>query len=171
MARMIQDLLDTSHLESGRVELDLERVDLLELLSRTIEHLATPADRERIRLDGSACPPVMADPERLERVAMNLLSNALKYSGPEMPVSVRLSCGDAEAIISVTDQGIGIAEEDLPHLFEKYYRAQDQASTEGLGLGLYISRLIIEAHGGRLWAVSKLGKGSTFCISLPTLPE
>jgi two-component system phosphate regulon sensor histidine kinase PhoR len=109
----------------------------------------------------------MADPSRLERILTNLISNALKYSPPEAEVVVRAERVDSCLQVSVVDRGIGIAPEDLPHLFERFYRTRGSRKAEGLGLGLYITRMLVEAHGGRIWAESELGKGSTFSFTLP----
>jgi two-component system, NtrC family, sensor histidine kinase KinB len=110
---------------------------------------------------------VMADAEQMERVIVNLVRNALKYSGPDEPVNVRLDQDEAEATVTVTDRGVGIAAEDAPHVFERFYQADTGYKAEGLGLGLYITKLIVEAHGGKTWLESELGKGSSFTFTLP----
>jgi NtrC-family two-component system sensor histidine kinase KinB len=113
-------------------------------------------------------PRALADPARLERVVTNLLSNALKYSEPGEPVTVRLIQADGEIVTAISDHGRGIAPEELPHLLEKYYRAQAGREASGsLGLGLYITKGLVEAHGGRIWVESEVGRGSTFSFSLP----
>jgi signal transduction histidine kinase len=98
---------------------------------------------------------------------VNLITNALKYSPPDSPVVVRVELTVDQAVVSVIDRGAGIGSRELKQLFDRFYRAGNTDETEGLGLGLYITRLIVEAHGGRVWAESELGKGSTFRISLP----
>jgi signal transduction histidine kinase len=113
-------------------------------------------------------PLALADGERLERVLGNLIGNALKYSPADATVTVSFERKGAEVVTSVTDLGRGIGPEDLPHLFGRYFRARaTQKSHDGLGLGLYISRLIVEAHGGKIWVESEEGKGSTFSFTLP----
>lgn len=115
-----------------------------------------------------AYPRVLADPDRLERILTNLLSNALKYSEAESQVVVRLAPSGGEVITSVSDRGYGIAPEELPQLFEKYYRTKTgRESHESLGLGLYITKRLVEAMGGRIWVESQQGAGSTFSFSLP----
>ncbi len=113
-------------------------------------------------------PPVSADPERLERAIVNLITNALKYSPPDRPVDVAVARRGEEAVISVRDQGPGIPPEEQPYLFQRYYRAKASRKTEGLGLGLYITRLVVEAHSGRVWVESEVGQGSTFYVALPS---
>ena len=106
-----------------------------------------------------------ADAARLDRVIDNLLENALKYSH-DQPVRVVVARQGTEGVVSVIDQGVGIPAPELPHLFQRHYRATTAGSTKGLGLGLYAARLIVEAHGGRIWAQSEAGKGSAFHFAL-----
>jgi two-component system phosphate regulon sensor histidine kinase PhoR len=112
-------------------------------------------------------PAVDADPDRLERIFANLVSNALKYSAPEMPVVIRAEAKDREMVVAVADRGEGIDPKDVPHIFERYYRTGDKRRSGGIGLGLYITKMLVEAHGGRIWVESELGKGSTFYFTLP----
>lgn len=168
MNAMIQDLVESTRLTSRQYVLHREPTDLLQLISDIVERVGSPADRTRLRVESPEwVPPVAADPGRIERAIVNLITNGLKYSPPDRPVVIRLDRGDGEAIVSVVDQGVGISPQDLPRIFEKFYRAWTGAKREGLGLGLYITRLIVEAHGGRIWAESEVGKGSSFHIALP----
>jgi len=168
MNAMIQDLVDTVRLESGYIEMHKQPTDLVQLVSDLVGRVGTVQDRARIKVEApKPLPQVPVDPDRIERAIVNLLTNALKYSAPDTPVVIRLARRNGDAIISVTDQGIGIPPEDLPHLFERFYSPRAGLKAEGLGLGLYITRLIVEAHGGRVWAESQVGKGSTFYIALP----
>ncbi|MBI4498160.1 MAG: ATP-binding protein, partial [Chloroflexi bacterium] len=148
-------------------------LDLRAFLLDLKERLAGLAGAERIRLEAPAgLSPVLADPDRLERILMNLLGNALKYSAPDTEITVTLAQREREVVTAVKDHGPGIAPEDLPHLFQRYRRTQAaQAHQEGLGLGLYITKGLVEAHGGRIWAESQLGLGSTFSFTLPVLSE
>jgi PAS domain S-box-containing protein len=166
MNTMIQDLVARSRQEAGSAELHLAPIDLVQLGRRIIDQIVA-ADRERIELEAVEQIPVVVDPAQIERVMDNLLTNALKFSAPERPVVVRLHSDGNRAMVSIADQGVGINSKDLAHLFEKYYRAPMVGQVDGTGLGLYISRLIIEAHGGHIWAESELGTGSTFRFSLP----
>ena len=110
---------------------------------------------------------MQADADRLDRMLLNLLTNAQKYSDPGTPVQVRALPREHEVVISVTDQGGGITPEDLPHLFSRFYRAKGARRADSIGLGLYITRLLVEAHGGDVRVESEPGKGSTFSFSLP----
>jgi len=168
MVSMIRDLVDSARLESRQLEMHREPVDPLQLVSDVVEGLGTAEERARIQVECPEwVPPVLADPGRLERALENLITNALKYSPADRPVVVRIGSRDGDAIVSVADQGVGIPAEDIPHLFTRFYRAETGKKAEGLGLGLYIVRLIVEAHGGRVWVESKVGKGSTFSLTLP----
>src|SRR6185437_15855497 len=112
---------------------------------------------------------VTADAERVERVLTNLITNALKYSPSSSHVTIRVQRQRGQAVVSVVDKGAGIPREELARLFQRFTRgrAGPRADVAGLGLGLYIARLIVEAHGGQLWAESGLDRGSTFSFSLP----
>jgi len=167
MDSMLTDLLEQMRLESGATDLRTEPTDLTWLLARIVAQFAADEESGQIHLDDA--PPLTAplDPARIERVMLNLLSNARKYSSADNPIVVHVDRDGNAAVVSVTDQGMGIAPADLPHLFEKYYRTEQVTVIKGMGLGLYSSRLIVEAHGGRIWAESVVGAGSTFRFSLP----
>ena len=169
MNTMIQDLVDAARLEAGKLALTLQAVDLRMVLHDLLERLSSVLETGRVRLEApEALPPARADRDRLERILTNLLSNALKYSTPGTPVTATVAQTDGEVVTSISDQGPGIAPEDLPHLFERYYRPRARPSApEGLGLGLYITKGLVEAHGGRIWAESQVGVGSTFSFTLP----
>ncbi len=171
MNTMIQDLVDAARLEFRPLELRRRPIDPVRFVEEVRERLAPTMETARIRIvPTEGLPPALADPDRLERVLANLFSNALKYSTPGTEVTVTFRREADEVIIAVTDRGPGIAPEDMPHLFQRYFRARRRAP-DGLGLGLYISRLLVEAHGGRIWAESQVGVGSTFCFSLPVAGE
>ena len=169
MNAMIQELVDATRLEAGQVHLEARPIELPAFIADLVRRLAGALETERIRVSAPAgLPPVLADPDQLERILTNLFSNALKYSPPGSEVTVTLGAREGRIVTAVADQGPGIAPEDLPHLFERYYRTQvGRERGEGLGLGLYITRKLVEAHGGRIWAESEPGKGSTFSFSLP----
>ena len=170
MGSMISDLAESARLEAGRLELHKEPTDVARLLRDIAARVGTSEDRKRIRVEPiGQVPAVLADPEKLERVVVNLVTNALKFSPPASPVVVSVERVQNEVVVSVRDQGVGIPAGDLPHLFQRYYRAMTGKKKEGLGLGLYIARLIVEAHGGRIWAESEVGKGSTFFFALPAM--
>jgi PAS domain S-box-containing protein len=170
MDAMIKDLLESSRLETGTMQLRKEPVDLAQVAANVAEHIGLAGYRGRIQtvIDGRRAV-ISADLAQIERLLSNLLTNALKYSAPDTPVVVSVASSADEAIVSVADQGSGISPEDLPRVFERFARVGGGAQTgiEGVGLGLYIARLIVEAHSGRLWAESEVGKGSIFSCALP----
>jgi PAS domain S-box-containing protein len=167
MNHMIEGLLERSRLEAGQDTMRRRPIDLVQLASRIIGQAVMPADRSQIHLEGVAELPVVGDAAQIERVIINLITNALKFSAPGSPVVVGFYRDGNRAFVSVVDQGDGIDPLNLPHIFEKHYRASTHADVEGSGLGLYVSRLIVEAHGGRLWAESRVGMGSRFTFALP----
>jgi signal transduction histidine kinase len=168
MEAMIRDLSESAQLETRQLDLHEEPTDLVGLILDLVDQVVAPADRDRIHIEaGEWVPPVLVDPQRLERAVTNVLANALKYSPSDKPVVIRVAQQDGKALVSVADQGVGIPPEDLPHLFERHFRAKTAAQREGLGLGLYITRLIVEAHGGHVSVESQVGQGSTFYFSLP----
>jgi len=169
---MIRDLSDAARMEVGKLELSKRPVDLVAFVRDLRERMAATVDLSRIRVVATKpVPRVLADEDRLERILMNLLTNALKYSPPDSLVTIRMLARDGEVLTSVTDKGVGIAPEDMPHVFQRFFRAKGVRKTEGLGLGLYITRILVEAHGGRIWVKSKPGKGSTFYFTLPVAPS
>jgi two-component system phosphate regulon sensor histidine kinase PhoR len=172
MSAMIEELLETSRLESGVVPLKRAPLDLSELVAQVIKEVTPLEARDRVTLQTSA-PAIVAfaDAERIKRVVANLLSNALKYSPPDSPVEVAVRLGDGEATIAVVDHGMGIPSDQLPLLFQRFVRIDKNVDPGGLGLGLYIVRLIVEAHGGRVWAESEVGNGSTMSFALPLDPS
>jgi signal transduction histidine kinase len=168
MSTMIQDLVEATLLEAGELRIDRVPVDLRVLLPEMLEHLRGGIDVDRVRLEiAPDLPRVVADPHRLERIVVNLLSNALKYSPPQSDVVLQAAQHDGTIAIAVSDRGVGIAPEDLPHVFDRFFRARGARRPEGLGLGLYIARLLVEAHAGRIEVSSQLGQGSTFRVVLP----
>jgi len=112
-------------------------------------------------------PELEVDEKRMGQVITNLLSNAIKYNNEDGIVTVRSEVSDSELLVHVADRGIGISDEDIPKLFERFYRVEASDRIEGTGLGLHISRQIIEAHSGHIWIDSKIGEGSTFSFALP----
>lgn len=166
---MIQDLVDTARLQSGQLRLNTRPLALAPFLDEAIERLSGSQEAERVRIDlAPDLPLVLADPDRLERVVVNLLSNALKYSAADSAVTVAARADGDQVVVSVADQGAGIPPEEVPLVFERFYRAEGtREHREGLGLGLHIVRGLVEAHGGRTWVESQLGRGSTFHFTLP----
>ncbi len=165
---MIQDLVDVARLEGGQLALDLESVELTSYISDILERAEPLPAAERLNVDlPRDLPLVHADPERLERVFSNLLSNAFKYSFPGTIVNILARRHGDEVVISIADKGPGIDPDDIPRLFKKFSRAGAKRETEGIGLGLYLCRILVEAHGGRIWVNSEPGRGSTFSFTVP----
>jgi signal transduction histidine kinase len=168
--RLIGDLMSKSALESGQLALDVEEVDLGELARAAAERLRAAQPDRALALGVTRQAKVRADPTRLNQVIDNLLSNASKYSPAEAPIGLGVDATETEALLWVTDRGVGIAEEHLSRLFDRFYRvpAEGAQQVKGLGLGLSLVRDLVAAHGGRVWAESPgLGLGSTFRVSLP----
>lgn len=170
MGAMIEDLLESSQLESGALLLRRRPIDLSRLAAEVVAQLPSVDERQRIRvLAPSPGPRVSADAARIERVLMNLLQNALKYSPADASVELEVRQGADEALVAVIDHGAGIPVDELPRLFQRFSRVgRAEAGPGGFGLGLYIARLIVEAHGGRVWAESEVGTGSKFGFALPS---
>lgn len=170
MNDMIQDLVDAVRLEAGQKRLNRQVVRLGPFMADFLERVIAEADQPRVALDVPAdLGPVFADPKALERILTNLLANALKYSPPQAEVTVRAARNSDEVLVSVVDHGQGIDPNDTARLFGRFYRGSNTAATrpEGLGLGLYITRLLVGAHGGRIWVDSEPGKGSVFTFTIP----
>jgi signal transduction histidine kinase len=167
---LINDILDLSKIEAGRMELQVNSVALGEVLESSVALMRERATRQGIRLGLEVNPTIgviEADERKLKQVLFNLLSNALKFtsSGGHVEVSARGEGG--EVVVSVHDDGLGIAAADQARIFEEFQQAATSQMQEGTGLGLALSRRFVELHGGRLWVESEPGKGSTFTFTLP----
>lgn len=173
MEVLIQDLLDTSLIELGRFTLRSEDHDIVELCQHVVhEYMTTSNPPPQLLLNIPAeAIYTRIDATRVSQVLLNLLSNAHKYSPSHAPITITVRHSNNQGIISVQDKGVGMPAEQLPHIFERFYRAPEvnvqTGSSIGLGLGLYISRKIIEHHGGHITVESTPGEGSTFKIMLP----
>lgn len=168
MSQMLQDLSDSAQLEAGRLHLLPQPIDVAGLARELLDRLRGGLDVDRVRLAADAgAPAAMADPRQLERIFVNLVSNALKYSPPQTEVEVRVTRADDGVELAVADHGVGITPEDQVHLFERWFRAKGTRRPEGLGLGLYITRLLVEAQRGRIRVESSPGQGSIFRVILP----
>jgi signal transduction histidine kinase len=171
LSKLLNLLLDLSRIEAGRLELDLTPVDLRGILISMARALQATTDSHLIEVHAPVGVIGHWDQRRVEEVVQNLLNNAVKYSPVGGRVEVRLSTGDGQAVVAVTDSGLGLAPDDAPHVFERFYRGQQNRHLEGTGLGLYICHAIVTAHGGRIWAESPgIGHGTTFSFSLPLTP-
>lgn len=171
MGALLATLVDASRTALGGLVLQPATTDLVALLRETIARLEPDAaERVALQVPRGLQATGRWDGMRLAQVFGNLLSNARKYSAPGTPIDIRLRGDAATVAVSVADQGIGIPAEDLPHLFDRYARASNatEQGIEGLGLGLYLCRGIVEAHGGRIWAESAgRGRGATMHVELP----
>ena len=171
---LINDLLDLSRIEAGRVDLQRTSLDLARLILEVAGSLRPliEAKRQRFKLDlGDALPAVWADADRVTQILTNLISNAHKYTLMEGSITVAARRDDGFVRVDVSDTGIGLSPEDQAQLFTKFFRAHERSpqSGGGTGLGLVITRLLVELHGGRITVSSAPGQGSTFSFSLPTL--
>jgi len=173
VTQIVDELLELSRLESGRVSFQMQPVAVPELVEPPVERLRPQAERAVLRLETEVVPDLplaMADAERVRRVVSNLVHNAIKFTpaGGLVRVRAAFDAAENEIVISVADTGVGIPADDLPRIFERFYKA-DRARQRGsgTGLGLAIARHIVQAHGGRIWVDSIEGQGSTFYFSLP----
>ena len=168
LSNMLNLLLDLSRVEAGRVDLRLERTDLMQFIRQLTASVQSLTSIHSIRLQGPQRVEGCWDIARLEQVMQNLLTNAIKYSPEGGDVLVNVTADRREVTVSVSDQGLGIPRDELPHLFDRFYRVAQTRGLEGSGLGLYVCRGIISAHGGRIWATSDgVGQGSTFWLTIP----
>ncbi|MDQ3804710.1 MAG: sensor histidine kinase, partial [Acidobacteriota bacterium] len=172
LIELVNDLLDASKLESGTMRLDLASIDLGGLIEELREQMQPMAREKEIALEEAVpadLPPLRADRAKLRRVLVNLLSNALKFTPRGGRVMVVAAREDERVRVSVSDTGVGIPPEDLARLFDKYEQARSRAtrSEKGTGLGLYITRQLVELHGGEISVQSEVGKGSTFSFTMP----
>ncbi|MFP3855194.1 MAG: ATP-binding protein [Anaerolineales bacterium] len=173
LASLIDDLLDASRLQAGALSLNFGEVAVNELAERQVERFRSQAEIHDFELDfNEGFPEVQADEARLNQVISNLLSNAVKFSEDGGVIRVQGNVRDDEVVICVQDEGPGIAPDDARHIFDRFYRSQETSDkTPGTGLGLYLSRAVVEAHGGRIWVDTSTEVGARICFSLPIQPE
>lgn len=173
MRRLTESLLALARLDSGDAAAARETCDLVRIAGDAIELLQPLAQEQKVILEIESMPTRCAgNPEQLGQLITNLVSNAIHYNRPGGSVRVKVTAESGAAVLSVTDTGQGIGPEDLPHIFERFYRADKaRSSTEGrMGLGLAITKAIVEAHGGTVQVASELGQGSNFTVRLPAVP-
>ncbi len=173
LSRLIDDLFELSQIDAGLLELHREQANLGDLISDTLESLSPHAQQRGLQLRGhvdDCLPPIAVDTRRVQRVLYNLIQNAVRHTPSDGAVVIRVIDAGDEVQVSVADTGEGIAEDDLTEIFERFNRGGNKArrrSYAGSGLGLSIARGIVELHGGRIWAESVEGEGSTFTFALP----
>lgn len=173
LAQLVHELLELSRLESGQTALQPRPTPPLDLVLPAIGRLKAQADRAGLRLESivpEGLPPVLVDSERLLVVLMNLIHNAIKFTPVGGTIFVEVEqLGDEPAMLTfrVRDTGPGIPPDDLPRLFERFYKVDKSRATSGTGLGLAVAKHIVQAHGGRIWAESTEGQGATFSLTIP----
>ncbi|OGO11570.1 MAG: hypothetical protein A2Z45_04310 [Chloroflexi bacterium RBG_19FT_COMBO_55_16] len=172
LSLMVQELLELSRIESGKVPLELKPVPPQDLLTSAIERLQLQSENSGIQVQlhcPADLPLVLADPPRIEQVVVNLLHNAIKFTPAGGNITLSAESSEDIILFSIKDTGSGISAEDLPRIFERFFKADRARSGGGTGLGLAISRHLVEAHGGRIWAESLEGHGSTFYFTIPVV--
>jgi two-component system OmpR family sensor kinase len=175
LSRLVDDLRQLALADAGQLELNVQPTALGTALRLATDSLAVPADAQQVTMEVEALPElpmVQADPDRLAQILHNLLANALRHTPAGGRITVRATATGIEAQVEVRDSGEGIAPEDLPHIFDRFWRAdrarsRDSQAAPRTGLGLSIAQTLVEAHGGRIWAESAPGDGATFRFTLP----
>jgi two-component system CheB/CheR fusion protein len=173
LVRLVDELLDASKIQAGRLDYEEEPIDLDALVHEAVEMLQASNPKHILRASGATHAVILGDKDRLGQVLTNLITNAVKYSPQANRVDISLSTSEKEALVSVTDYGVGIATTHQKHIFDRFYRVHDSSNKtfKGLGMGLYIAYDIVKRHGGDLTVESAEGKGSTFIVSLPSGKE
>jgi signal transduction histidine kinase len=174
LIRLVKGVLDISRIQAGRLHLDRKEVDVLATMERVVSTVQPTTAFHWFELPTvHHCPPVWGDEDRIEEMLLNLLDNAVKFSPAGGPVKIGMEISECETIISITDPGIGIAQAKLDKIFQKFHRldSEDSRETYGHGLGLYITKALVEAHGGSIWVESVEGEGSTFSFTLPLVSK
>lgn len=168
---MVTAFLNLSRLESGRVQFHLKNIDVGELFHECRDVMQTKADHDHIKIKIDVpddLPTLEADKDMIKQVIVNLLSNAIKYNRPDGSVILKAEANKKEIILSVQDTGVGIPEDELHHIFEKFYRVREtESKASGTGLGLSICKQIVQGHSGTIEVCSKLGQGTVFTVHLP----
>ena len=170
MAALVDGLLVLARADAGKLDVGHTPVDFQQVVEETIDLLRPLAETKRLRLETDLHPAiVLGDSSRLTQVVTNLVSNAIQYNRPDGSVRVGLSAEDGRVELTIEDTGAGIASEDCPHLFERFYRVDKARSRArgGYGLGLAICKSVVEAHGGTIGFRTELGRGSVFWVRLP----
>jgi signal transduction histidine kinase len=169
LTELIENLLDASRLQAGGLKLNQCDLNFKDFAEKISDRFRTQEEKHTIVVDiPDSFPIIMADEDRLSQVLTNLVSNSIKYSPSGGLIQISGQVRPEQVIICVRDEGPGIAPGDVPYVFDRFYRAETASrTTKGAGLGLYLSRAIIEAHGGRIWVDPRPGDGARICFSLP----
>jgi PAS domain S-box-containing protein len=169
MSNLINGFLDISRLESGKLQMEEEVFEMESLIRDHIKEASFAAPDHTILFEASGSTEVMADKDKIGSVVSNLINNATKYAPVDKPILVTCTSDENAVLVSVKDAGVGIDEQDLTRIFDRYYRVESGAARKvaGFGIGLYLCSEIVARHGGQIWAESEPGKGSTFLFRLP----
>jgi signal transduction histidine kinase len=169
LTMLIGDLLNLARIQTGRFEFRNEYFAIDDLLKETVESLQGTTEKHRIKIQGKTKKKVYADRDRVSQVLINLLTNAIKYSPKADRIIVHSKTDRNNVTIAVQDFGIGIPKRDLNKIFDRFFRVEgaDEKTYPGFGIGLFVSAEIVARHGGKIWAESEKGKGSTFYFTLP----
>lgn len=173
LSELVSNLLDLNRLSTNALSIELKPTNVAVIIKQTILQLHGFSRKKKVAVTSrlpSSLPLIKGDAIRLEQVMTNLIGNAIKFTPQQGKVTVKAEANNNHVLISITDTGIGIAPDELEHIFGKFYQVEEHStrSAEGSGLGLHIARQLVERHYGKLWAQSNLGKGSTFFVELPT---
>ncbi|MBW3634740.1 MAG: cell wall metabolism sensor histidine kinase WalK, partial [Chloroflexi bacterium] len=170
LAQLVDELLDLARLESGRIQLSLERIEPEALISQTVRRMAPQVERAGLTVDvvvTPGTPAIVADRTRVDQVLLNLVHNAVKFTPTGGAITIHALPVDDRVEFRIRDTGVGVRSEDLPRLFERFYKADRARRSEGTGLGLAIAKHIVQAHGGSIWAEQNDGGGTVFVFQLP----
>ena len=174
MSRIVQDLLDLGRFESAKDQLQVAALSTTDLLWRAAERTRVEAERTQVTLHlvtPPNLPAVYVDGERIQQVLRHLLQNALQFTPPGGAIKISaVSTSPDMVTIAIIDTGVGIAEDDLPWIFEWFYKNNRSRPSNGMGLGLAMAKHIVQAHGGQIWVESQMEKGAAFFFTLPTTP-
>lgn len=166
LTRLVDDVLNLGRLETGKLQLRFQPTDIRAMVDGVVTQMQLIAPTHRITVTGSSKKLVMADSDRLRQVITNLLNNAIKYSASNHPIHIQIKEEPKTVTVCIQDSGPGIPKKDHKKIFERYYQVSERTS-EGFGLGLYLSKQIIQRHKGKIWVESKVGKGSKFFFLVP----
>jgi two-component system phosphate regulon sensor histidine kinase PhoR len=170
LTQMVAELTQLSRIETGRAELRMESVNLNTLIDDVLVEISPLVEKQQIALFkelATDLPSIQADKDRIRQTIINLVHNAIKFNKPAGRVTISTGYDSKSVTVNVADTGIGISKEDLPHVFERFYKADKARTGGGSGLGLAIAKHTVQAHSGDIHAQSEEGKGSTFTFSLP----
>jgi len=170
LTQLVEELTELSRIETGKAELKKEPIDLNKLVEEVIAQLSPQAERQQLSISrefATNLPSVLADKDRVRQVVTNLVHNAIKFTPGGGRITITSRAPEGSVVVHIADTGIGIPEEDLPRVFERFYKGDKARAGGGTGMGLAIAKHVIQAHGGTVWVQSEEGKGSTFAFSLP----